>query len=318
MLNIQIQYPCKNGYFGSARNTSNIKYIVLHYTGNTKDTAKANAKYFHTSINRQASAHYFIDDTECYQSVKDDFVAWSVGGSTQSSHHPLYKICTNTNSISVEMCTSGNSEVSEQTENNAIELVKYLMNKYGIDVSHVVRHYDVNGKACPSSSFRSGNRWANFINKLGGNIDVDVTIEPTQTTQAKNNSLVVVGQQHTINFAGHKITCDGIFGKDTKRNIIRCFQSAFNSDYKANLTVDGLWGSKTSKALSKHYVKQGERQELVRAVQVALYCHGFNPQGTDAIFGTNTKNAVMSFQKANGLNVDGVAGVNTIKKLMNV
>jgi N-acetylmuramoyl-L-alanine amidase CwlA len=30
--------------------------------------------------------------------------------------------------------------------NNAVDLVKYLMDKYNIDVNHVIRHYDVNGK----------------------------------------------------------------------------------------------------------------------------------------------------------------------------
>lgn len=170
MLEINQGYPCKVGYYGNKRNTNTIEYIVLHYTGNTKDTALANAKYFHSSIDRQASAHYFVDETSIYQSVQDNYVAWSVGGGIMGSHHPLYKICTNSNSISIEMCTSGNSEVSEATENNAIELVKYLMNKYGIDANHVIRHYDVNGKSCPSASFRSGNRWSNFIAKLGGKV----------------------------------------------------------------------------------------------------------------------------------------------------
>lgn len=41
------------------------KYIVIHYTGNTTDTAKANANYFR-SVNRGASAHYFVDATTVY------------------------------------------------------------------------------------------------------------------------------------------------------------------------------------------------------------------------------------------------------------
>ena len=197
MLEINQSYPCKVGYYGGKRNTSNIKYIVLHYTGNSKDTALANAKYFHTSINRQASAHYFVDETSIYQSVQDNYVAWSVGGGTQSNHHPLYQICTNSNSISIEMCTSGNSEVSETTENNAIELVKYLMKKYGVDANHVVRHYDVNGKACPSASFRSGNRWSNFVSKLGGKVQEATntsTPQPSTSGTSCNYQIKVTAQ----------------------------------------------------------------------------------------------------------------------------
>ena len=38
-----------------------IKYIVLHYTGGNGDTALGNCKYF-LGLNRNASAHYFVDD----------------------------------------------------------------------------------------------------------------------------------------------------------------------------------------------------------------------------------------------------------------
>ena len=50
------------------------KYIVVHYTGNVGDTAKNNAVYF-KYINRNASAHYFVDENEIYQVVEDDNIA---------------------------------------------------------------------------------------------------------------------------------------------------------------------------------------------------------------------------------------------------
>lgn len=141
--------------------------------------------------------------------------------------------------------------------------------------------------------------------------------KPTQTTTVKKgNDLIRAGQQHTINMSGHSIDIDGIYGKETQKNIVRCFQNAMNHDYHKALALDGICGSGTKAVLGKHYVKQGEHQELVRAVQVALYCHGFNPQGTDAIFGNNTKQAVIQFQRMHGLTADGVAGRNTILELM--
>lgn len=317
MLEINQSYPCKVGYYGSKRDTSKIKYIVLHYTGNDKDTALSNAKYFHTSINRQASAHYFVDETSIYQSVQDNYVAWSVGGKPQSSYHPLYQICTNSNSISIEMCTSGGAEVSDTTVNNAIELVKHLMNKYGIDANHVTNHYHVNGKACPCASLRTGDRWNNLISRLGGTVQEATNVSAgTSSSSTDGNGTVKAGQQHTINYTGHSISVDGIYGKETQKNIVRCFQKAMNSDYGKKLSIDGICGSGTKSALGNHYVKQGERQEMVRAVQIALYCYGYNPNGTDAIFGNGTKQAVIQFQKAHGLTADGIAGRNTILKLM--
>lgn len=143
------------------------------------------------------------------------------------------------------------------------------------------------------------------------------TQKPSTSTPS-GNDLIRAGQQHTINMTGHSINVDGIYGPQTKANIIRCFQSAMNHDYNAWLAVDGQCGAKTINALGRHYVRNGEYQEMVRAVQVALYCHGFNPQGTDAKFGKNTEAAVKAFQKSKGLTDDGIAGKNTIMALMGV
>lgn len=148
--------------------------------------------------------------------------------------------------------------------------------------------------------------------------DAISTQPATKPSATPKNDLVALGQQHTINYTGHNITVDGINGRNTKANIVRCFQVAMNHDYGSRLKVDGACGKNTINALGKHYVKHGETQEMVRAVQVALYCYGFNPGKTDAIFGDNTKLAVLQFQRAKGLTADGIAGKNTIKALMGI
>lgn len=56
-------------------------------------------------------------------------------------------------------------------------------------------------------------------------------------------------------------------------------------------------------------------KQQVMAVQTALKTLGFN-LGVDGIYGKNTANAVRSYQKANGLTVDGDAGSNTIKSIV--
>ena len=43
--------------FGSTRSTSNIKYIVIHYTSNDGDTDESNAKYFKNN-ERSLLQHY--------------------------------------------------------------------------------------------------------------------------------------------------------------------------------------------------------------------------------------------------------------------
>ena len=72
-----------NYYSSYTRPTDNIKWIVMHYTGNDGDTAKGNANYF-ANNSVSASAHYFVDDISIYRSVPDEYTAWSVGGSQYS------------------------------------------------------------------------------------------------------------------------------------------------------------------------------------------------------------------------------------------
>lgn len=145
-MNINTSLRAKSISYGGTRATSAIKYIVYHYTGNETDTAKANANYFATSNKRKAGAHYFVDTgSTIYQSIPDTKVAYAVGVNYGGR---LFGTVTNANSISIEMC-SQNGAIPEATIKNAVKLGKLLMKKYGINISHVVRHYDVCAKECP-------------------------------------------------------------------------------------------------------------------------------------------------------------------------
>lgn len=161
-----------SGNYGGSRNASQIRYLVYHYTGNDGDSAANNAKYFQNNIVK-ASAHYFVDDTTVWRSVPDLKVAWSVGGSKYANADKtgggtMYGIITNTNSISIEMCDTirdGVYQASEATLANAAALGRALMEKYGIPIENVYRHFDVTGKHCPSYLV-SAQKWAEFKKRL--------------------------------------------------------------------------------------------------------------------------------------------------------
>ena len=61
--------------------------------------------------------------------------------------------------------------------------------------------------------------------------------------------------------------------------------------------------------------KMGSRSEEVRNIQQSLTERGYDVGGVDGIFGTKTKNALMRFQRDQGLTVDGIAGKQTLKAL---
>ena len=145
-MNIKTNLANKGNYGGS-RNTSVIKYIVVHYTGNDGDTDENNGNYFKNNV-VEASAHYFVDDDSITQTVPDNYVAWHCGASTYKHAN-----CRNTNSIGVEICDDVKNGViypSDKTIANALELVKHLMEKYSVPHENVIRHYDVTGKLCPA------------------------------------------------------------------------------------------------------------------------------------------------------------------------
>lgn len=155
--------------YGSKRSTSVIKYLVYHYTANDGDTDEANAKYFHNNVVK-ASAHRFVDDDSVTISVPDNYVAYHCGGGLQgNTGHKFYKICTNTNSIGIEMCDTirnGKHEVSSKTRANAIALGKEIVKKYGIKKENVIRHFDVTGKNCPAYFVKDEEAWKKFRDEI--------------------------------------------------------------------------------------------------------------------------------------------------------
>jgi N-acetylmuramoyl-L-alanine amidase len=155
--------------YGSKRSTRIIKFLVYHYTANDGDTDEANAKYFHNNIVK-ASAHRFVDDDSVTISVPDNYVAYHCGGGLQGREgHKFYKICTNTNSIGIEMCDTiknGKYEVSSKTRSNAIALGKEIVKKYGIKKENVIRHYDVTGKNCPAYFVKDEEAWKKFRDEI--------------------------------------------------------------------------------------------------------------------------------------------------------
>ena len=158
--------------YGSQRVLSKIKYIVIHYTANDGDSDEGNGNYFANNIVK-ASAHYFVDGDSVTQSVPDDYVAWSVGDKKYSNCNKtgggkFYGQCNNTNSISIEMCDevkNGKSDFSAATIENTIELTKMLMKKYNVDISRVIRHFDVSGKSCPAP-YVDNAKWKEFKNMI--------------------------------------------------------------------------------------------------------------------------------------------------------
>nr|DAX09991.1 MAG TPA: N-acetylmuramoyl-L-alanine amidase [Bacteriophage sp.] len=151
--------------YGNKRPLSNIKYIVIHYTGNKGDTAQNNLDYFANGNTRQAGAHFFVDKKgKVGKSIAMSRTAWAVGGDHRSGRKgeaAYFGKCTNANSVSIElcdMCLKTNWEQMLVTR----KLVKYIQSKCP-NAKTVIRHWDVNGKECPAPFIGTSNeKWIEF------------------------------------------------------------------------------------------------------------------------------------------------------------
>ena len=189
-IRVNSSIKCNNDNLNN-NSSRNVAYVVMHYTGNSKDTAKANANYF-SGAGRNASAHFFVDNEEIYQSVELRDTAWHCGA--RSYKHGS---CRNANSIGIEMCcTAGNYRISDKTKENAAYLCAFLCKMLGIGAggvdTYVLRHYDVTGKNCPAQMVSNSAEWQEFKNKvksiLGGSASTggqQHTAQPTTDNVAE-------------------------------------------------------------------------------------------------------------------------------------
>ncbi len=111
-------------------------------------------------------------------------------------------------------------------------------------------------------------------------------------------------------------TIDGVFGAKTQAAVIK-FQQPYNHlphngivDAETILQLDqALWLSQ------RETIKEGSRGIEVEQLQGMLEYANFGSLKVDGFFGAKTKATVIDFQKARGLQADGIVGKQTWSSL---
>ena len=210
--------------YGKKRALNYIDYIVVHYTANDGDTDTNNGNYFRNNY-VGASAHYFVDEDSVTRSVPDEYVAWHC----ESRGMALKCGCRNSNSIGVEMCSdvdkkTGKYILTPDTVKNAVEVVKWLMDKYNVPPERVIRHYDVCGKLCPEPWVRDESLW----------IDFKRTISEKTEEKKEDDEVVVEGRMKVngIDIKNEKIVKDGVTYAKVRGFEAAGFEVDYNNDTK--------------------------------------------------------------------------------------
>ena len=199
-----------SGVNTSAKKNRVIKYIVVHYTAGVSSSGKSDenvAAWFARSTTK-ASSDFIVDDDSVTQfngDIKNRYT-WHCGGSKyKTKGGSLHGVCTNANSIGVEICSSNRTGkvasandstwyFTDATLRNAAELIRLLMDECGIGIDHVIRHYDVTGKLCPgvvgwNADSGSEGEWARFKAMLSGSVDAVDYKALYEAEKARNDEL---------------------------------------------------------------------------------------------------------------------------------
>ena len=109
-------------------------------------------------------------EREVWQSIPMERIAWAVGHfyTAKKGAASYYKMCTNANSVSIEMCDCLKNVGWDQML-AVRELVQYIQKKCP-NAKTIIRHWDVNGKECPKPMIGSNNKkWKHLHSKIVNN-----------------------------------------------------------------------------------------------------------------------------------------------------
>ncbi len=161
----------------------------------------------------------------------------------------------------------------------------------------------------------------------GGNVVDDGISDPafdgSYAIRLGDKGLHVRRLQEVLAALGYTITADGDFGPVTDAAVV-AFQEG------AGLEADGMFGRMSKRALAAAYslvappdeqatitavLRRGSRGDDVAVLQEELSREGYSPGLADGIFGPRTEAAVVAYQTAQELIIDGIAGPQTLRAL---
>lgn len=307
-----------HGKYNISNRTTTVKYIVVHYTAGT-GSARNNCIYF-SGGNRNASAHYFIDDTSIYEYADPKtYATWHCGDGRGK-----YGI-TNANSIGIEVVNTGTA-FSEAEIERLTWLVQKLMAEFNVPAERVVRHYDASRKSCPAYYVKNSGEWTKLHSRITtGKVTAST---PTTSSSANKNKITYRVRKkwndaksqigaYTV-LANAKTMADknpGYFVFDNNGKIVYPIATSTSSTSSNKIDVDGYWGPATTRALQKAL---GTPVDGIVSGQVSADLKKVNRGGlSSSSWKTSAGGSTMvrALQKKLGVTVDGYFGPKTCKAL---
>jgi len=208
------------------RKTSQIKFLIFHYTGMKKES---NAIKKLTNSKSKLSCHYFIKNNgETLVMVPDLYVAWHAGKSQWKNYRLLNK-----NSIGVEINNPGHEfnykKFSKKQVQSIITLSEILIKKYKIKSKNILGHSDIapERKNDPGEKFP----WKQLAKRgigLWHSISIQLLKKNRKIKLDKNSEKIFYDNLSKIGY----ITKNSEYSKNRKFNncVVRAFQRRFRQE----------------------------------------------------------------------------------------
>ncbi len=151
---LDVQLLDINSYSRPGIALDEVNGIVVHYTANPGTSAQQNRDYFNnlaTTGETYASSHFVIGlEGEIIQCIPCDEIAYASNDR-------------NYDTLAIECCIEDDTgEFNDATYASLVELTAWLVGRYDLSISDVIRHYDVTGKNCPKYYVEHEDAWEQF------------------------------------------------------------------------------------------------------------------------------------------------------------
>lgn len=179
--------------------TGKVQYITIH---NTDDIAEAKGtndaeQYTRATYPNQnmgdARVHYFIDETDCWQNLREDEVGWHAGDGRGNG---------NETSIGIEIIMSGNGKKADtDAEDRGALLAAILLNRHGLKIDRMVPHKHWSGKNCPIYILP---HWELFVAKVEAHL-AKIQGKVTATANSVNKGDIVSISSDAVYYNGKDV-----------------------------------------------------------------------------------------------------------------
>ena len=133
--------------------------IVVHNTAN--DATARNEIAYMTNNDYETSFHYAVDDKEIVQGIEENRNGWHASDGNGKG---------NREGIAIEICYSkSGGDRFIKAEQNAVDLIVYLLKKYNWGIDRVTKHQDYTNKYCPHRTLDMG--WDRFLNMIKAKLE---------------------------------------------------------------------------------------------------------------------------------------------------